>query len=113
MGFFLLSAVMSPLLGLIVVLVMRDEKAAQAVVENRSREQFREGVVREQDHQRDLLSLKVLAGSTGHAPTTTEAGVFPVSVGDELMKLADLRDKGILTEPEFQGQKAALLRRAA
>lgn len=32
-----------------------------------------------------------------------------VSVADELEKLAALRDKGILTEAEFQAQKAALL----
>jgi hypothetical protein len=34
----------------------------------------------------------------------------PVSVGDELRKLADLRDQGILTEAEFQVQKDRLLR---
>lgn len=32
-----------------------------------------------------------------------------VSVGDELTKLADLRDKGVLSEDEFQSQKARLL----
>lgn len=32
------------------------------------------------------------------------------SVADELAKLADLRDKGILTDEEFQTQKAKLLR---
>lgn len=31
------------------------------------------------------------------------------SMADELVKLADLRDKGILTEEEFQAKKAALL----
>ncbi len=32
-----------------------------------------------------------------------------VSVADELEKLASLRDRGVLTEAEFQAQKAALL----
>jgi uncharacterized membrane protein YdbT with pleckstrin-like domain len=31
-------------------------------------------------------------------------------VGDELARLADLRDRGVLTEEEFQAQKARLLR---
>jgi Short C-terminal domain len=30
-------------------------------------------------------------------------------VADQLTKLADLRDRGILTETEFQAQKARLL----
>lgn len=35
----------------------------------------------------------------------------PVSVADEVAKLAALRDRGVLTETEFQDQKAATLRR--
>jgi hypothetical protein len=31
------------------------------------------------------------------------------SVADELKKLAELREAGVLTEPEFQAQKAKLL----
>jgi hypothetical protein len=33
----------------------------------------------------------------------------PVNVADQLRQLADLRDKGILTEEEFQAQKGRLL----
>jgi Short C-terminal domain len=33
----------------------------------------------------------------------------PVNVADQLTKLADLRDRGILSETEFQAQKARLL----
>ncbi len=33
----------------------------------------------------------------------------PVSAADELAKLADLRDRGVLTSQEFDAQKAALL----
>jgi hypothetical protein len=33
----------------------------------------------------------------------------PVSVADELQKLADLRDRGVLTQEEFEAQKAKLL----
>lgn len=41
----------------------------------------------------------------------TIAAAAPTSLADELAKLADLRDKGILTEEEFQAQKAKLLTR--
>jgi hypothetical protein len=34
-----------------------------------------------------------------------------VGVAEELAKLADLRDKGIITAEEFQAQKAKLLAR--
>ena len=33
----------------------------------------------------------------------------PVDVADELTKLANLRDRGILTEAEFEAQKARVL----
>lgn len=33
----------------------------------------------------------------------------PLSIADELAKLADLRDKGIITQAEFESQKAKLL----
>ena len=34
----------------------------------------------------------------------------PASVADELLKLAQLRDKDVLKEAEFEAQKARLLR---
>ena len=37
------------------------------------------------------------------------AGNEQVDVASQLGKLADLRDKGVLTEEEFQGQKKKLL----
>jgi hypothetical protein len=37
------------------------------------------------------------------------AAQSPVSVADEIEKLAGIRDKGLLTEDEFQAQKAKLL----
>jgi hypothetical protein len=53
------------------------------------------------------------ADKHGTEPTSVEAPVVtspPVtSVADELKKLADLRDAGVLTEEEFAGQKAVLL----
>ncbi len=43
-------------------------------------------------------------------PGTMSMGAPPVSVAEELAKLAQLRDKGILDESEFQAQKDRLLR---
>ena len=50
-------------------------------------------------------ALRPLADATvtGHTPTS-------ISLADELGKLADLRDRGVLTEEEFQTQKERLLR---
>jgi Short C-terminal domain len=43
------------------------------------------------------------------APVAPLAAPTPLSVADELRKLADLRSHGILTDAEFQSQKARLL----
>jgi hypothetical protein len=40
------------------------------------------------------------------------AAAPPASVADDLLKLAQLLEKGLLTEEEFRQQKAAVLRRA-
>jgi len=49
---------------------------------------------------RDFINARIAAGAGGTAPA---------SVADELAKLADLRDQGILTDDEFAAQKARLL----
>ncbi|OUM99340.1 MAG: hypothetical protein BAA04_09765 [Firmicutes bacterium ZCTH02-B6] len=43
------------------------------------------------------------------AVSSSPASGAPVSVADEIEKLARLRDQGILTEEEFQAKKRALL----
>ena len=47
-------------------------------------------------------AIEALKNSTNAPPP---AGNEPVDVASQLGKLADLRDKGVLTEEEFQGQK--------
>lgn len=47
--------------------------------------------------------------ASGPVGVSSSAG----GVADELTKLAQLRDQGVLTEPEFQAQKANLLARGA
>lgn len=43
------------------------------------------------------------------APASVPAAVEPVDVIDQLKRFAELREQGILTEEEFQAQKAKLL----
>ena len=49
--------------------------------------------------------MQIRIGAPPRASVETPA----VSVADELLKLASLRDQGILTEDEFSAQKAKLL----
>ena len=51
-------------------------------------------------------AIEALKNSTNAPPP---AGNEPVDVASQLGKLTDLRDKGVLTEEEFQGQKKKLL----
>jgi uncharacterized membrane protein YdbT with pleckstrin-like domain len=48
-------------------------------------------------------------GETPPAPATTTAGPAAPNVTTELERLADLRSRGVLTEEEFQAQKAKIL----
>lgn len=99
-GYFLLSIVLSPLIGLIVVLVTEDltKKAAREMQEER-------------DHARRIEEVRAITVKPAAAELHTPAApIRSDSVADELTKLAALRDRGVLTAEEFQVQKAALLR---
>ena len=54
-----------------------------------------------------LTSSTVASPMAPTAPVTPAAGADPLV--DRLARLADLRDRGVLTEAEFQAQKAKLL----
>lgn len=58
------------------------------------------------DLVRPRLADKPEAGATPAAPQQQAA---PVDLADQLMKLAALRDQGILSDEEFAAQKAKLL----
>ena len=49
------------------------------------------------------------AQSVAYRPMQAPSAAGPVDVADQLRKLAELRDAGVLTEDEFQAQKAKLL----
>jgi hypothetical protein len=60
--------------------------------------------------ERLLLQMRTLAERAASADgPNASAGLIQPSVADELAKLAQLRDSGILTEDEFVQQKAKLL----
>ncbi|MEY2688775.1 MAG: hypothetical protein RL375_2973 [Pseudomonadota bacterium] len=102
-GYFALSVLLSPLLGLIVVLVTANLTQQQAAAELQRQADERAEWDRKQEHEKQLAALKALVPPP--AP--------PVSSTDELVALAALRDRGALTEEEFQQQKAAVLRRSS
>ena len=101
-GFFALSVLLSPLLGLIIVLVGRNPKAD----EERER-------LRREEHERQLESIKAIAMPTVLKDPRRGVSLAQVSVADELTKLADLRDRGLLSDAEFQAQKMLLINRDA
>ena len=49
------------------------------------------------------------AGGAAASPAAPATGGGGVDVADQLQKLADLRDQGVLTDEEFEAQKAKIL----
>lgn len=98
-SFALLSFLFSPLLGLVIVLVLPNLVA-------RAEEDAERERMRREEHERQLEQIRALATTL---PATADS-IMPSSVADELRKLAELRDQGVLTEAEFQEQKALLLK---
>jgi hypothetical protein len=97
-GFFLFSFFLSPLIAFIILLVMPN------LVE-RAEEEAERDRARREEHERQLEQIRALSTQNELADTGVAA-----SVADELTKLAALRDRGVLTDEEFQSQKAALLK---
>jgi hypothetical protein len=62
--------------------------------------------VRQQPAFEELRKAIDAAVSARHAP---QAAAAPVSVADELAKLAQLMQQGVISQPEFEQQKARLL----
>lgn len=94
-GYFLLSVLLSPILGLIVVLVQRNLV-----------DQLRQEEQRKADQAAHVESIRAIAQSNAGAIRADGA-----SLADELDKLAALKEKGHLTPEEFAAQKAKLLAR--
>lgn len=82
--------------------VMEATKDVNAVLFNKKQQgQF--------EDLRSTIEFKLSNIRAARSGRTTST--IPVSVADELLKLAGLRDRGILSESEFQWQKDVLLGR--
>jgi uncharacterized membrane protein YdbT with pleckstrin-like domain len=69
-------------------------------------------VAREQDEQRRVQPAATPPSAAPAMPSAATAASAPTGtapVADELAKLATLRDQGVISESEFQAQKARLL----
>lgn len=85
-GAFFLSLLLSPLIGLIITLFSKDKED----------EKYKQELLNTQKQQQETLTkIQVDAKST--------------SISDELNKLKEMLDSGILTEDEFQKAKEKLL----
>ena len=101
-GFCLLSVVLSPLIGFVVVLVLpnlakREEEEREKLEADRKSKQESE-----RQHERQLEEIRALSSAVAK----------PVSAGlvaDEIQKLLALKKAGALTEEEFATQKSRLL----
>lgn len=98
--YFLLSALLSPLIGAIVLLAKPNLAEEARKSRQRRAEQDRqiEALKSTQSQDEDDANVRLNKSNSANF------------VADELAKLADLRDKGILTNEEFQTRKSLLLR---
>jgi Short C-terminal domain len=108
-GFFLLSALLSPLLGLIVVLVIANQKELEARDRQRVFGEESKERLRREEHERQLESIKAIAAPQKLQTAQRSMPDSSVSVADEIRKLSTLRDEGLLTDAEFHAQKSLLL----
>lgn len=99
-GYFTLALLLSPLIAGVVILISGNKTAREAADACKTRDQQRE-------HERQLESLRAIAGSNRAADLAQPPK--PSSVADELEKLTSLRQRGVLTEAELAEQKRRLL----
>jgi len=64
---------------------------------------------REEDYDRDQRIAELEAQQAANAPAAAPAAVPQVDMVEQLEKLAQLKDQGILTQAEFDAQKQKLL----
>lgn len=102
-GYFLLSIICSPLLGLLIVLLTRNLTVEDEKEALRRKEQAAQLEAQRMEHEKQLESIRAISASKPILPTESS-----VSVADEIRKLGDLKAAGLITEAEFQEQKNKL-----
>lgn len=107
-GFFLLALVLSPLLVFIILLVIRNVAEEERLADQRRKDDERKEFERKREHEKQLEALRAVAQPVATPPTSGER----LSVAEEIEKLGDLLQRGLLTEDEFKEQKASALGRA-
>jgi uncharacterized membrane protein (DUF106 family) len=85
-GAFLLSLILSPIIGLIITLISKDKED----------DEYKKRMYETQNRQEDTLS-------------DLKENINKKSVFEELEKIKKMRDEGILTEDEFQKAKQKIL----
>ena len=107
-GFFLLSFFLSPILGLIVVLVMKNLTEENAKEEIRRLELEAKEAQRRREHEAHLESIRAIT-SKKEEPIANSAPKASLSIADEIRKLGELKSAGLLSEDEFAVEKKKLL----
>lgn len=82
-GIWMFFVIVLPWLGVLAYLIFRGDGMQERTIE---------AIAKANDQQRNYIQ-----------------SVAGVSTADELTKLAELKEKGVLTDPEFETQKAKLL----
>ncbi|MBL0720028.1 hypothetical protein JI742_09030 [Piscinibacter sp. Jin2] len=108
-AFFILSLVTSPVLGLIVLLIMKDIKAEEQRDKARLDALAERDLARREEHEKQIEALRAITVAVAPKATAFSDAASATSIADELTKLARLVEVGLLTPEEFSAQKAALL----
>jgi phosphate/sulfate permease len=96
-GFLVLSLLLSPLVGFLVAISVRNLAAERRAKAAEDAREAANAKARQEEMQRQTALLAEATKRSEH------------SAADELKKLAALRDDGILTQEEFESHKARIL----
>jgi len=101
-GYCLLSVLLSPLIGFVVVLVLPNLVKREEEQRERQEADRKSKQENERQHERQLEEIRALSSAVTKPASST-------SVADEIQKLLALKEAGALTEDEFATQKSRLL----
>ncbi len=100
--YFLISVLLSPLIGLVILLTKPNLT-----------EEAKKTRLRREDQDWQIDAMKSTQGSAGHDEVSKLApSAAGMLVADEIEKLASLLNKGALTDEEFQARKSLLLKQS-